>query len=222
MRRVVCLGKIRPVSLRESAGISMVVHLMVLAALTYSWWGWFRQRPQVGTVHGSHRVLLYSPGRPSISAPETKKFVAVRKRSPNASSLHIATEQPSKASTTSPISLHPDGTTGNDALGSDTASIMLITEFPAQKPDMSHLPAGASGDIVVQLLIDTNGRVQAARTKKGVGNGVDEMVIATVEHWIFNPVKRDGRPVTSEQELHFHYARGCDPSYGWGCFVLAP
>jgi protein TonB len=164
---------------------------------------------------------MYLPGKPSISAPETKKYVRERKPVPKGDSLRIATEDPSTASTTAPVALRPDGTTGNDALGSDTASIMFVTGFPAQAPDMSHLPAGASGDLVVEVLIDSNGRVSNARTKKGVGNGVDEMVIATVEHWLFHPVTRDGRPVTSEQELHFHYERGCDPTRGWGCFELA-
>jgi periplasmic protein TonB len=222
MRRMRWIGRLRPTSLRDSVGVSMLLHLLVIAAVSYSWWGWARQRPRVGTVHGSRRVLLYLPGKPAISAPETKKFVQARRPATKGASLRTITEEPSTASTTSPITLHPDGATGNDAQGTDTASIMLITGFPTQAPDMSHLPAGASGDLVVEVLIDSNGRVQNARAKKGVGNGVDEMVIATVEHWLFHPVIKDGRPVMSEQELHFHYARGCDPAFGWGCFELAP
>ena len=126
------------------------------------------------------------------------------------------------ASTAVPAVEHADETAGNDALGTDTAGILLITAFPAQVPDLSRLQAGASGDLVIEVLIDSNGRVATARARKGVGHEIDEMVLATVEQWVFHPVTKDGRPVRSEQELHFHYHRGCDPMLGWGCFELAP
>ncbi len=42
----------------------------------------------------------------------------------------------------------------------------------------------------------------------GLGYGVDETVIATVEQWVFHPALASGRPVASEQELHFHYEKG--------------
>src|SRR5580698_11004448 len=111
MRRMRWIGRLRPASLRDSVGVSMLLHLLVIAAVSYGWWGWFRQRPRVGTVHGSRRVLLYLPGKPAISAPETKKFVQARKPATKGASLHLITEDPSTASTTSPITLHPDGTT---------------------------------------------------------------------------------------------------------------
>jgi protein TonB len=33
-------------------------------------------------------------------------------------------------------------------------------------------------------------------------------VIATIRQWTFNPANRDGHPIASEQELHFHYEKG--------------
>ena len=38
-----------------------------------------------------------------------------------------------------------------------------------------------------------------------IGHGVDEIVIETVQQWTFHPATKDGQPVESEQELHFHY-----------------
>ncbi len=43
---------------------------------------------------------------------------------------------------------------------------------------------------------------------KGLGSPVDEYVIATVQQWKYTPAKKNGVPVVSEQELHFHYERG--------------
>jgi TonB family protein len=165
---------------------------------------------------------MYLPGERSISTQERQRYVKARKGTAKAAALDLASVKAAAASTTAPAIEHEDGTAGNDALGTGTASILLITAFPARMPDLSGLQAGTSGDLVIEVLIDSNGRVANAKTKKGVGHEIDEMVMATVEQWLFHPVTKDGRPVRSEQELHFHYQRGCDPMRGWGCFELAP
>jgi protein TonB len=41
----------------------------------------------------------------------------------------------------------------------------------------------------------------------GLGPAIDENVIATVQQWTFHPATKDGQPVASEQELHFHYEK---------------
>jgi protein TonB len=42
----------------------------------------------------------------------------------------------------------------------------------------------------------------------GLDPSVDQAVIATVRQWLFTPATKDGVPVVSEQEFHFHYERG--------------
>jgi protein TonB len=42
---------------------------------------------------------------------------------------------------------------------------------------------------------------------KGLGQPIDDVVIATVKQWSFAPATRNGVPIPSEQELHFHYER---------------
>jgi protein TonB len=216
------LERFRLESLGAKVAISTLLHVLVLMVVSYGWWGWARPRARVGTVRGSHAVLMYLPGERSVSTPERQRYVKAQKGTAKAAVFELASVDAVTASTTAPLEEQADGTAGNDALGTDTASILLITAFPAQVPDLSLLQAGASGDLVVEVLIDSNGRVANARARKGVGHEIDEMVIATVEQWLFHPVTKDGRPVRSEQELHFHYQRGCDPTRGWGCFELAP
>jgi protein TonB len=72
------------------------------------------------------------------------------------------------------------------------------------------------------VVIDDTGKVARAKARRGMGHGIDEVVVATVEQWVFYPAMRNGRAVASEQELHFHYERGraADPC-GWDCFALA-
>jgi periplasmic protein TonB len=216
------LERFRLESLGAKVAVSTLLHVLVLVVVSYGWWGWARARARVGTVRGSHAVLLYLPGERSASTPERQRYVKTQKGTAKAAVFELASVEAAVASAAAPVVEHEDGTAGNDALGTEIASIRLITAFPARMPDLSGLQAGASWDLVIEVLIDSNGRVANAKTKKGVGHDIDEMVVATVEQWLFQPVTKDGRPVRSEQELHFHYQRGCDPMRGWGCFELAP
>jgi protein TonB len=61
--------------------------------------------------------------------------------------------------------------------------------------------------VVIDIVIDATGKIVQLSMAKGVGHGVDEAVIATVQHWTFHPATRNGQPVASEQELLFHYER---------------
>ena len=109
--------------------------------------------------------------------------------------------------------------TGDDARGDGSASLRYVQAFPDQRPDFSGL--GATGDVVVDVQIDDTGHVQRAFARRGMGSAIDAMVIATVEHWMFDPARKDGHPVASVQELHFHYDRnGSKGSCGWDCIDL--
>jgi protein TonB len=40
-----------------------------------------------------------------------------------------------------------------------------------------------------------------------LGPAIDNAVIATVNQWLYTPAMKDGVPVPSVEELHFHYER---------------
>jgi protein TonB len=109
--------------------------------------------------------------------------------------------------TNSPASPNPDSTTGADSLGSGNINIALASYFPTPKPDLSTLPRGTKGDVVLDVVIDTTGKIAGIKMTSGLGHGIDETIIATVQQWTFRPATRDGQPVASEQELHFHYEK---------------
>ena len=108
----------------------------------------------------------------------------------------------------SPASDHPDSASGADALGSGNISIALAKFFPRPKPDLSNLPSGTRGDVIVDVTIDESGRISDLKLVKGIEPTVDETVIATVRQWVFNPANRDGQPIASEQQILFHYEKG--------------
>ena len=66
---------------------------------------------------------------------------------------------------------------------------------------------GTKGDVILDIVIDPTGKIADIKMTSGLGHGIDETIIATVQQWTFRPATRDGQPVASEQELHFHYEK---------------
>ena len=101
-----------------------------------------------------------------------------------------------------------DTMTGTDALGDGDTTVALVVVHPSPRPDLSQLPAGTRGDVIVDVVIDKRGRVAKFTMTLGLGHGVDETVLAAIQQWTFQPATRNGAAVASEQELLFHYERG--------------
>ncbi len=156
-------------------------------------------------------MLSYLPGRAPAQSPTPNVHPAPKPTSTK-SPLPTPTPATTKQTATSPNTQypafdHPDSNSGADARGSGNINIALATYFPAPKPNLSTLPSGTRGDVILDIVIDTTGKVSDIKMTNGLGHGIDETVIATVQQWTFHPATRDGQPVASEQELHFHYEK---------------
>jgi protein TonB len=159
-----------------------------------------------GTATGTRMLLTYSPGGAPAQSRSMLKDPrhAVVKAAPKLK-VETAKREPVVAATPSPASANPDATSGNDALGTGDVNIALLSFFPVPKPDLTQLPHGTRGDVVIDVVIDASGKIVQLKMAKGLGYGVDESVLATVQQWTFHPATRNGIPVPSEQELLFHY-----------------
>jgi protein TonB len=190
---------------------SVAVHLLVLTALIHNSKPWIAPIRLPGTDRGSNLILAYLPGRAPAQSPTTTPKTAPQ-LAESKSPLPIppkAKTKPSTASpnTNSPVSAQPDSAVGADALGSGNVDIALASFFPTPKPDLSALPSGTKGDVIVDIVIDSTGKISDLKITSGLGHGIDEAVVATVQQWTFHPATRNGEPVASEQELHFHYEK---------------
>ncbi len=67
------------------------------------------------------------------------------------------------------------------------------------------LPSGLRGDVIVEVTIDENGNVIGTRLLQGLGDGIDEAVVATLQTWRFTPATLDGKPIPSQHDVHFHF-----------------
>jgi protein TonB len=67
------------------------------------------------------------------------------------------------------------------------------------------LPTGVQGDVIVEVTIDAKGMVAETRLLQGLGHGIDERVIAVLHEWRFRPATRNGVPIPSKHDVHFHF-----------------
>ncbi len=165
--------------------------------------------PRQRARHQPQRRL--SPGRAPIQASTPNPKALPQQAQSNTPLPTPPTAKPktetASPNTNSPSSPDPNSTTGADSLGSGNINIALASYFPTPKPDLSTLPRGTKGDVLLDVVIDTSGKIADIKMASGLGHGIDETVNATVQQWTFKRDTRDGQPIASEQELRFHYEK---------------
>jgi protein TonB len=156
-----------------------------------------------GTSVGLESLTYYSPG----SAQMARRDIPAKTAKPKVSSaVHsaVAIAQPAAAA---PSSEKGDGNAGQSGLGDGDITIALQKYFPYPNPSLAGLPRGASGDVILNAVIDEHGKIADLTLLQGLGEPIDDEVIQTVNQWVYTPAMKNGVPVASVQELHFHYER---------------
>lgn len=196
----------------RAVAASILVHLVAIGLVAIALHhrpAWVAPYKLPGSPHGTNFVVAYLPDRAPEQSAAAKKAELKPRENPLTPALPKRVAKaaaPAAANTQS--SPNPNATSGADALGSGNITIALTSYFPPPHPDLSPLPPGTRGDVILMATIGTDGKISDLKLVSGLGYGVDETVIATVQQWVFHPALQDGRPVASQQELHFHYARG--------------
>jgi len=187
---------------------SALLHLVALAVLLHVRRLHVEPTRLPGTDHGTHISLTYSPG----SAARTDASLAAVKPLP--SKQTHAYKLPPKpvletaSSVAAPSNANPTPAQGGDARGSGNVTVALATFFPTPHPDLTQLPRGTRGDVIVDVTIDEQGRIVDSQVAQSLGHGVDETVLSVIQTWTFKPATKDGVAVPSQQEILFHYERG--------------
>ena len=99
----------------------------------------------------------------------------------------------------------PDGTMYAGAFSGHDVRPALPEVFPDPQVARAELPAGLEGDVVVEVTIDSNGTVIGTKLLQGLHPPIEQKVLATVQQWRFKPATRDGVPIPSRQDVHFHF-----------------
>lgn len=170
--------------------VSVGLHVLILAALTYQVRAVEKARPK-GKVTAL-KIVPYAPGDMAVVRPPKPRIV-VPKEPPK-----LVLKEPEPAPPSS----------GGDPTGEADVTIAMADFYPAPQPDLSQLPHGTRGDIVIDIVIDEEGKVVETHVDQGLGHGVDEAVLAVIQTWTFTPATKAGKPVASAQQLLFHFERG--------------
>jgi len=86
----------------------------------------------------------------------------------------------------------------------------LILPVALYKPEPEYSDdarrARLSGEVLVQLIIDENGRTRDFKIVRSLGLGLDEEALKAVQKWRFKPAMKDGKPVAIAGEVYvgFH------------------
>jgi protein TonB len=64
---------------------------------------------------------------------------------------------------------------------------------------------GVEGDVVMEIVVEANGRVGQVRVLQGLGYGLDERAIAAVRQWRFSPATRRGAAVSVMVEVAMEF-----------------
>jgi protein TonB len=188
-------------TLRRWTAASIAVHVFVLGALLYVRSPQLAPPERPGDATGHLLSLTYAPGMSAPAAELQSQTAPPRKSVPSPSVPAPTPVQPEVTTAATATTSSPNASSGVDALGDGDTTVALVV-------DLSQLPSGTSGDVIVDVVIDKDGRIAKYTMMRGLGHGVDQTVLATIQQWTFQPATRNGIPVASEQELLFHYVRG--------------
>ncbi len=183
-------------------GGSMALHVLLLAVLLHSSRMHVVPAQHPGTRAGTHLALVYSPGN-SLSASAQAAIKPLQTPLSHYLKLKVVPDKPAVASVASLNAAA--GTQGNNALGTGNVTIAFATFFPWPRPDLSALPRGTRGDVVIDITIDQEGRIVQTQVAQSMGSAIDQSVLSTIQSWTFKPATKDGIAVPSEQELLFHF-----------------
>ena len=158
------------------------------------------------TAGGSHAVKMLLPAM--NFAAHTRKV----EPDPEASKktiLPVEQTHPRMSGGGRPKTPHAGDGSGDAQRGNGSDAEDAIPAFPVFSPhppvtERSLLP-DTEKKIVVDVKLDALGQVVSETLVKGLGNKLDQIVLATALTWRFQPATVNGKPVPSEAELIFPF-----------------
>ena len=155
------------------------------------------------TPPAAHRLILSMPGSLLTGAPKASPNNTAKLKP--APSILPALPKPQRQGQASQTPHDGESALGHSAWGNGEITIAYAKFFPHPAPDLSAMPRGTEGDVVLTALIDEQGKVSDLTLLAGIAPTIDHDVLQTVRLWTFTPATQDGLPVASRQELHFHF-----------------
>ena len=90
-------------------------------------------------------------------------------------------------------------------VGGSVKAPVAIIHTPPVYPEIAKR-ARVSGVVVIEAIIDKQGRVKNAKILRGLPMGLDQSALDALKQWTFHPATLDGRPVEVFYVLTINFA----------------
>lgn len=205
-------GPRRPDALKS---VSLVLHLLFLAWIVRSPAPIFIAPSSVTRGDGGTTVSrLYFGGHSGITQDRVPPLVLPRPaRNKKLHRLEPLSAKKQAGNETTAALRANEGPAGSPYGSISYGSIFGLEVRPALplvSPDPvigSDVLDGMVGDEIVEITIDEQGRIIATRVLQSLGPQVDERVLAALAQWHFSPATKNGVPIPSKQDVHYHFPR---------------
>jgi protein TonB len=186
---------------------SVLIHCAIVGALIGSYRPQFISPSSVAFGNhgsGSSPTITYLANS-GETQPLSAKLQAPPKTKPQHKTKTAKTEKvpAAEAPVESARAGSPYGSTSAISMSGYEARPAFPITFP--DPPRSDLPDGITGDVVVEVTIDTQGNVAETKVLQSLGNGIDDKVLAALRNWRFTPATMNGVAIASRQDVHFHF-----------------
>jgi TonB family protein len=81
----------------------------------------------------------------------------------------------------------------------------VVTNAPDPEYTEAARKAKLSGNVLVALVVDSNGQPQNVRVAKGLGNELDEKAVEAVQQYRFKPATLNGEPVSANLKVEVNF-----------------
>lgn len=195
--------------------VSLGLHVVALFLLLYRPAIFVRPRLVAHGDRGASTVVYTGPLAQKETIAEAKPHIArSRVKAPvQAAQIPVEDQLPrpeieSPDQKTQAASARAGTQQGTDFYGNQSGQEVrpaIPTIFPDPLVERSTIPPGIHGDVIVEVTINAEGTVTETRLLKTIGFGIEDKVIAVLYRWRFRPATRDGEPIPSKQDVHFHF-----------------
>ena len=195
--------------------LSLAVHLLFLGWILHSPKPIFVAPSEVARgASGSSLTRIYFGGETGVTQqrPAHHEFLRHAQVRPTHRLPPLAPKQQKGNATTA--SVVGDGAAAGSPYGSLAYGSTAGWEVRPALPVVSFDPVvprdllnGQVGDEIIEITIDSVGNIVETNVLQSLGPQVDNLVLAAVLKWHFIPASRNGVPIPSKQDVHYHLPR---------------
>ena len=210
-------AEVHPVVSKRRAGClatSLALHIVLLGWLLHNPTPIFVAPEAVTRGDGGSSVTrIYFGGSTGVRQEHSTSHLTLPAK-PEKGRRLAALPPKSNAGNVTTASARSDDAPGGSPYGSLSYGAIFGLEVRPALPVVSIDPVvesdllnGTVGDVIVEITIDRDGNITGMKVLQSMGPAVDQQVLSALQKWHFAPATRNGTPIPSKQDVHYHFPR---------------